>query len=44
MVIRCGCLDSSLLTGAFPKEVHGHGITLVQLGALICVDAGSLPK
>ena len=22
MVIRCGCLDPSLLTGAFPKEVH----------------------
>ena len=38
------CLDPSLLAGAFPKEVHGHGITLVPLDTLICVEARALPK
>ena len=44
MVIKCGYLDPSLLTCAFPKELHGHGVTLVPLGALICVYAGALPN
>ena len=39
-----GVREPSLLAGAFPKEVHGHGVTLVPLGALICVDAGALLK
>ena len=43
MVITHGCLDPSLLNGAFPKEVHGHGVTLVPLDAHICVGARALP-
>ena len=42
MVIKRGCLDPPLLTGAFQKEVHG--VTLVPLGALICVDVWVLPR
>ena len=44
MVIRCGYLDPSLLIGAFPKEVHGHGVTLVPLWRThVCRRKGASP-
>ena len=33
-----------MLAGAFPEEIHGHGVTLVPLGAVMCVRATALPK
>ena len=43
-VIRYGYSDPLALVGAFLEEMHGHGVTLVLLGALMCANAKVLPK
>ena len=30
-----------MLVGAFPEEVHGHGVTMAPFGAFMCVSAGA---
>ena len=37
-------LTPIVLACIFPKEIHGHGITLVPLGAIMCVIAEAMPK
>ena len=39
-VIRYGYSDTLALASALPQEMHGHGVTLMPLGALLCVNAG----
>ena len=33
-----------MLAGAFPEEIHGHGVTWAPLGVVMCVSIGALPK
>ena len=40
----CGYCNPSLLEGAFPEEVHGHGVTLAPFGVVMCANAWALPK
>ena len=40
----CGYCNPSTLASACPKEMHGHGVTLVLFGACICVIVGVLSK